>query len=90
MMGALGSTRCSSQEVWPRFAARGIRKYPRMGDISARSALTIHRGTAHPSPLARPVLVIGVDLPGAGHAAGLVMGIEDSAAPRSGFYRGGR
>jgi len=58
-----------SEEHWPRFAARGVRKYPRMGDISARSALTVHRGTAHPSPIARPVLVLGVDAPGAGHAA---------------------
>jgi hypothetical protein len=57
------------EELWPRFASRGVRKYPRLGDISARSALTIHRGTAHPSPVARPVLVLGVDAPGAGHAA---------------------
>jgi hypothetical protein len=57
------------EETWPRFAERGVRKYPRMGDVSGRSALTIHRGTAHPSPVARPVLVIGVDAPGAGHAA---------------------
>ena len=54
---------------WPRFAERGARKYPRMGDISCRSALTIHRGTAHASPIARPVLVLGIDAPGAGHAA---------------------
>jgi hypothetical protein len=38
-----------------------------MGDISARSALTIHRGTANRSPFARPVLVLGVDAPGGGH-----------------------
>lgn len=56
-------------EIWPRYAARAVRKYPQMGDVSCRSALTIHRGTAHPSPIARPVLVIGVDAPGAGHAA---------------------
>jgi hypothetical protein len=56
-------------ELWPAFAARGVRKYPRLGDISARSALTVHRGTAHASPIARPVLVLGVDAPGAGHAA---------------------
>jgi hypothetical protein len=56
-------------EVWDRFAERGVRKYPAMGDISCRSALTIHRGTAHGSPIARPVLVLGVDAPGAGHAA---------------------
>ena len=39
-----------------------------MGDISARSALTIHRGTANHSQESRPVLVLGVDAPGAGHA----------------------
>jgi hypothetical protein len=40
-----------------------------MGDISARSALAVHRGTANRSPHSRPVLVLGVDAPGAGHAA---------------------
>ena len=55
--------------LWPRFEERGVKKYPQMGDISCRSALTMHRGTAHPSPIARPVLVLGVDAPGAGHAA---------------------
>ncbi|NPD65639.1 phytanoyl-CoA dioxygenase [Lichenicola cladoniae] len=57
------------RSVWPRFEERATRKYPQRGDISCRSALTMHRGTAHPSPIARPVLVIGVDAPGAGHAA---------------------
>ncbi|MDT7804327.1 MAG: hypothetical protein QOI78_7760 [Actinomycetota bacterium] len=38
-----------------------------MGDISIRSALTIHRGTANQSPHPRPVLVLGVDGPGAGN-----------------------
>jgi hypothetical protein len=57
------------EETWPAFASRGVRKYPRLGDVSARSALTVHRGTAHPSPVARPVLVLGADAPGAGHAA---------------------
>jgi hypothetical protein len=57
------------ESEWQHFAARGVRKYPKMGDISARSALTVHRGTAHLSPIARPVLVLGVDAPGAGHAA---------------------
>jgi hypothetical protein len=55
--------------TWSRYAELGVRKFPQMGDISCRSALTIHRGTAHASPIARPVLVIGVDAPGAGHAA---------------------
>ena len=57
------------KEIWPRFAERGVRKYPHMGDVSCRSALTIHRGTEHPSPIARPVLVLGADAPGAGHSA---------------------
>ena len=55
--------------AWERFATRGVRKFPQKGDISCRSALTMHRGTAHPSPIARPVLVLGFDAPGAGHAA---------------------
>lgn len=57
------------RDEWPRFAERAVRKFPRQGDVSCRSALTIHRGTTHPSPIARPVLVLGVDAPGAGHAA---------------------
>lgn len=57
------------KEIWPQFAEKGVKKYPQMGDISCRSALTVHRGTAHPSPISRPVLVIGVDAPGAGHDA---------------------
>jgi hypothetical protein len=57
-----------AREEWPRFAERGVRKFPQRGDISARSALTIHRGTQHDSPIARPVLVLGVDSPRAGHA----------------------
>jgi hypothetical protein len=56
-------------DLWDRYEQRKVRKFPQMGDISCRSALTIHRGTNHPSPIARPVLVVGVDAPGAGHAA---------------------
>jgi Phytanoyl-CoA dioxygenase (PhyH) len=58
-----------AKDIWPEFAAKGLRKFPQMGDISCRSALTMHRGTVHDSPIARPVLVIGIDAPGAGHAA---------------------
>jgi hypothetical protein len=53
---------------WPRYVARAERKLPRMGDISARSALTVHRGTANRSTKARPVLVLGVDAPDARNA----------------------
>ena len=52
----------------PRYAALAQRKLPKMGDASVRSALTIHRGTAHRSWRARPALVVGVDAPGAGNA----------------------
>ncbi|HST05964.1 MAG TPA: phytanoyl-CoA dioxygenase, partial [Chloroflexia bacterium] len=39
-----------------------------MGDISARSALTIHRGTPNTSNKPRPALVLGVDAPDARNA----------------------
>jgi hypothetical protein len=53
------------REVWDRYIARAVPKLPQRGDISARSALTIHRGTANVSSEARPVLVVGVDAPDA-------------------------
>ncbi len=56
------------KELWPRYIARAEQKMPRMGDISARSALTIHRGTANRSDEPRPVLVVGVDAPDATNA----------------------
>jgi hypothetical protein len=55
------------KERYARYEERAVRKYPRRGDISARSALTIHRGTPNVSGTARPVLVLGVDAPGAGN-----------------------
>jgi ectoine hydroxylase-related dioxygenase (phytanoyl-CoA dioxygenase family) len=57
-----------AESEWPRYEQAGQFKLPQMGDISARSALTIHRGTANRSQESRPVLVLGVDAPGAGHA----------------------
>ena len=53
---------------WPRYEARAERKLPAMGDVSARSALTVHRGTANRSNTPRPVLVLGVDAPDACNA----------------------
>jgi hypothetical protein len=49
---------------YPRYQQRAEQKMPKMGDISARSALTIHRGTANRSDKSRPALVLGVDAPG--------------------------
>jgi hypothetical protein len=56
------------RQLWPRYIARAVQKMPQMGDISARSALTIHRGTANRSKEWRPVLVVGVDAPDATNA----------------------
>jgi Phytanoyl-CoA dioxygenase (PhyH) len=57
------------RELWPRYIERAAQKLPQRGDISARSALTIHRGTANRSNEARPMMVVGVDAPDAGNAA---------------------
>jgi len=53
------------QHLYERFEDRAQQKMPQMGDISARSALTIHRGTPNRSNQQRPVLVLGVDAPDA-------------------------
>src|SRR5688572_5839285 len=53
---------------YKRYESRAEKKMPRMGDISARSALTIHRGTANYSDKSRPALVLGADAPGAMNA----------------------
>jgi hypothetical protein len=57
------------REWWPRYISRCQSRLAQMGDISARSALTIHRGTANRSEEWRPVLVVGVDSPDATNAA---------------------
>ncbi|TSB05435.1 phytanoyl-CoA dioxygenase family protein [Sphingorhabdus contaminans] len=54
---------------WQRYEARAVKKLSQRGTISARSALTVHRGTANRSGHARPVLVIGVDAPDANNSA---------------------
>jgi hypothetical protein len=56
------------ESLYPRYQARVQQKMPRMGDISVRSALTIHRGTPNRSQKSRPVLVLGVDAPDARNA----------------------
>ncbi|KSU81121.1 Phytanoyl-CoA dioxygenase (PhyH) [Fictibacillus enclensis] len=56
------------KENYSRYEERAQRKMPSMGDISARSALTIHRGTANNSTKSRPTLVLGVDAPTANNA----------------------
>jgi Phytanoyl-CoA dioxygenase (PhyH) len=56
------------KSLYPRYEARAQQKLARRGDISARSALTIHRGTPNRSPRERPALVLGVDAPDARNA----------------------
>ena len=57
-----------AKELWGRYIERAVPKLPQRVDISARSALTIHRGTANRSNEPRPVLVVGVDAPDATNA----------------------
>jgi hypothetical protein len=56
------------KDLYPRYQERAQRKMPQMGDIAARSALTVHRGTRNLSDQSRPVLVLGVDAPDARNA----------------------
>ncbi len=56
------------KSLYHRYEACAQKKMPKMGDISARSALTIHRGTANHSDKPRPVFVLGVDAPDARNA----------------------
>jgi len=51
--------------LYERYEDLAQQKLPQMGDVSARSALTIHRGTPNRSDQSRPVLVLGVDAPDA-------------------------
>ena len=54
--------------LYPRYEARAQQKMPQRGDISARSALTIHRGTPNTTSVPRHTLVLGVDAPDARNA----------------------
>lgn len=54
--------------LYPRYEARAQQKLPQRGDISARSAITIHRGTPNRTEVPRHTLVLGVDAPDARNA----------------------
>ena len=47
-------------EAYGRYEALASRRYPRRGDVSARTGLTLHRGTENHSTLSRAVLILGV------------------------------
>jgi hypothetical protein len=48
------------------YEPRATKRFARLGDISARTPLAIHRGTPNRSTIHRPVLVVGVVAPDAG------------------------
>jgi ectoine hydroxylase-related dioxygenase (phytanoyl-CoA dioxygenase family) len=54
-----------ARSEYPRYESLAVRKLPKRGDISARSALTLHRGTVNRSDESRPVLVVGFVAAGA-------------------------
>ncbi len=54
-----------TRSAYARYQGMAQRKLPQRGDISARSALTVHRGTPNVSDTARPVAVVGFLAPGA-------------------------
>ena len=74
------------KSLWERYVRRSVQKLPQRGDISARSALTIHRGTANKSNERRPVLVVAADAPDATnanhHDLQVTQGYLDSLPPR--------
>ena len=47
-------------EAYGRFQERASRRYPRRGDVSARTGLTVHRGTENHSAGTRAVLILGM------------------------------
>src|SRR5688500_968177 len=74
------------EETWDRYRSRMVQKVPQRGDMSARSALTIHRGTANRSDVARPVLVVAADAPdgtnASHHDLQVTRGYLDNLPPR--------
>ncbi|HEX9989207.1 MAG TPA: phytanoyl-CoA dioxygenase family protein [Chloroflexia bacterium] len=53
------------KSFYPRYEERVQQKMPKMGDISVRTGLTIHRGSPNRSDRSRPVLILGVVAPDA-------------------------
>ena len=47
-------------EAYGRYEGLASRRFPRRGDVSARTGLTVHRGTANHAGTSRAVLILGV------------------------------
>jgi hypothetical protein len=48
------------REAYARYEQLASRRYPRRGDVAARTGLTVHRGTQNHSDKSRAVLILGV------------------------------
>lgn len=57
---AFGHGMFPRRNAYPRYDALGRCRHPKLGDMSVRTGLTIHRGTPNVSQRARGVLVLGV------------------------------
>ena len=68
------------KSLYGRYEERAQRKLPQMGDVSVRTGLTVHRGTANHSRTARPVLVLGAE------AADVTKGIAHDLQISRGYY----
>jgi len=51
---------CVPAELYGRYDGRIEQRLARRGDVSVRTGLTIHRGTANTSSRPRPVMIVGV------------------------------
>jgi hypothetical protein len=49
--------------VWDRYERLRSRRLPKLGDMSARTGLAVHRGTANRAGRMRPVLILGAVAP---------------------------
>jgi len=66
--------------VYPRYEALGSRRYPRRGDVAARTGLTVHRGTENHSNRSRAVLILGVVADSVGPAETAVHDLQITGA----------
>lgn len=51
------------RDTWERYEQLKVQKMPKLGDVSARTGLAIHRGTPNRSDKLRPVMVLGINGP---------------------------
>jgi hypothetical protein len=67
-------------DAYERYQALASRRYPRRGDVSARTGLTVHRGTENHSNRSRAVLILGVVAGSVGSAETAVHDLQMTGA----------